>query len=206
MLVAEFLSKLLFFSKGMSPDPALKHHFELRLNWEWSWWICVWVIVLSFTLGGLLGDNPLLGETRPNTTSLISLLRPCCFVATESHSQLSAAAPVPTMVPSLPLSLTTIYTVPWLTSLRATAIALGICNQEPSELRLCLCPHVPPYPPMSRGWLRMERKADHDNSGFAVSYRLTAGPQHEAAAHNAHGFKHSSTNCQVCFYRKEGRI
>lgn len=41
---------------------------------------------------GLLGDNPLLGETRPNTTSLISLLRPCCFVATESHAQLSAAA------------------------------------------------------------------------------------------------------------------
>lgn len=92
MLIAEFLSKLLFFSVGMSPDPALKHYFELRLNREWAWWICVWVIVLSFTLGGLLGDNPLLGETRPNTTSLISLLRPCCLVATESHAQLSAAA------------------------------------------------------------------------------------------------------------------
>lgn len=79
----------------MSPDPALKHHFELRLNGERLWWICVWVIVLSFTLGGLLGDNPLLGETRPNTTSLISLLRPCCYVAIESHAQLSAAAMSP---------------------------------------------------------------------------------------------------------------
>lgn len=56
-LISEFLTKLLF-SLGMSPDPALKHH----LNWEWGRWICVWVIVLFFTLGELLGDNPLLGE------------------------------------------------------------------------------------------------------------------------------------------------
>ncbi len=34
MLIAEFLSKLLF-SVGMSLDPALKHHFELSLNREW---------------------------------------------------------------------------------------------------------------------------------------------------------------------------
>lgn len=74
----------------MSSNPALKHHFQLSLSGAWVWWIRV--IVLYITLGGLLEDNPLLGETRPNTTSLISLLRPCCFVATESHAQLSDTA------------------------------------------------------------------------------------------------------------------
>lgn len=59
MLISEFLSKLLF-SSGTSPDPALKRHLKLSLNWERAWW--VWVIVLFFTLGELLGDNPLLGE------------------------------------------------------------------------------------------------------------------------------------------------
>lgn len=87
MLISEFLSKLLFFFLW---EWALINHFQLSLNRKWAWWI--WIIVLSFTLGGLVEDNPLLGETRPNTTSLISLQRPCCFVAAESHAQLSATA------------------------------------------------------------------------------------------------------------------
>lgn len=82
-----------FFSARMSSNPALKHHFQLSLNGAWVWWIRV--IVLYITLGGLLEDNPLLGETRPNTASLISSLRPRCFVATESHAQLSDAARSP---------------------------------------------------------------------------------------------------------------
>lgn len=101
MIIFKFWSKNTFwvlflcfvFSVRMSPNPALKHHFQLSLNGAWVWWIRV--IVLYITLGGLLEDNPLLGETRPNTTSLISLLRPCCFVATKSHAQLSDTARSP---------------------------------------------------------------------------------------------------------------
>ena len=145
---------------GMRPDPALKHHFRLRLNREWAWWICVWVIVLSFTLGRLLGDNPLLGETRPNTTSLISLPRPCCFVAIKSHAQLSAAALSPWRHWAPP-SLMTIYTVPWLTCVRAVVIALGICDREPSEPRLCPRTRVPWK---SRGWPRSEHKASQGSA------------------------------------------
>lgn len=132
----------------MSPDLALKHHFVLSLNREWAWWICVWVIVLSFTLGGLLGDNPLLGETRPNTTSLISLLRPCCFVATESHAQLSATVPSPWRCRVLPIADDHLYcplidfsesggdSTLYLQSgtLRASAVSVSSCSPDVPQL------------------------------------------------------------------------
>lgn len=57
----------------------------------------------SLHLRGAAADNPLASETRPNTTSLISLPRPRCFVATESSAQWAAPAPSPWRRPVLPV-------------------------------------------------------------------------------------------------------
>lgn len=120
---------------------------------EWNT-IRSWVIVLSFTLGGLFGDNPLLGETRPNTTSLISLLRPCALAAIESHAQLSAVAPSPRRHQAP----TAISTVPRLTSQKAI-----LCY------RYLLLSNVPSYVPgMSRA---------RTQSQMSVRQRLIASQQ-----------------------------
>lgn len=144
------------------------------------WWICFRVIVLSFTLGGLLGDNPLLSETRPNTTSLISLLRPCCFVAIESHAQLSDAT-LSSWWCLFPHITDNNLCCPLTDFSWVAVIALCICSHKPSEH---LCPCVPP----PSCWLRSQRKADHDSKWFC-HFLSPHSRSTLPAENNIHGFK-----------------
>lgn len=127
----------------------MKHNFRLNK----AWWIFLWVIVLFFTLGGLLGYNPLLSETRPNTTSLISLLRLRCH---EVPRPIISRRPVP-MTTESPSHFHQDFTVS--RYLRSGSL-------------WALAAHLAPA-----SQIFWKHKSDDDG----VSYHRAAGPQHAGA-------------------------